>query len=139
MGLGGAEGGKLSEAGKDSRTEFRVGVACGGVRLACGRAAVPLAVSLTLLARTYQGHSKAIQALGWSCDGKQLASASAASSDVRVWNVESHKEGKELLLEDHKSSVEGLSWSPTNPNVSASVRAHARQHAQELAGGWCMR
>jgi len=64
----------------------------------------------------WQGHSKVIQALGWSCDGKKLATASAAS-DVRVWSVDSHKEGKEQVLEDHKSSVDGLSWNPTNPDV----------------------
>jgi THO complex subunit 3 len=63
-----------------------------------------------------QGHSKVIQALGWSCDGKKLATASAAS-DVRIWSVDSHKEGKEQVLEDHKQSVDGLSWSPTNPDV----------------------
>ena len=65
-------------------------------------------------------------ALGWNCDGKQLATATGSdkTSDVRVWNVESHKEGKELVLEDHKSSVEGLSWSPTNPDVSAAPCAY---------------
>ena len=79
-------------------------------------------VLTTTATASSQGHTKVIQALGWNCDGKKLATASAAS-DVRVWNVESHREGKEQVLEDHKSSVEGLSWNPTNPDVLATGSA----------------
>jgi WD40 repeat protein len=79
----------------------------------------------------WQGHTKVIQALGWNCDGRKLATASAAS-DVRIWSVDSHKEGKEQVLEDHKQSVDGLSWSPTNPDVrqppfASLLLPHARR------------
>ena len=66
-----------------------------------------------------QGHTKLVQALGWNCDGTKLASASAGS-DVRVWSVETHKDGKEVVLEDHKQGIDGLSWSPTSPDVSSA-------------------
>jgi hypothetical protein len=117
---------KLSES-RDSRTEFKV---CACVCSCClSHCCVPFSscrpcpLSLRLCdmwrAVIWQGHTKAIQALGWNCVGKKLATASAAS-DVRVWSVDSHREGKEEVLEDHKSSVDGLCWSPTNPDVGLS-------------------
>ncbi|EKX55289.1 hypothetical protein GUITHDRAFT_99071 [Guillardia theta CCMP2712] len=76
------------------------------------------------LAKTHEsslnGHGKAINAISWNCDGKKLATGSSDQT-ARVWTVDSHKEGRELVLEDHKEGVEGLSWSPTNSDVLATA------------------
>ena len=95
----------------------------------CVLASFPFSVSIfiSVFVHTYpltvmlgeQGHTKLVQALGWNCDGTKLASASAGS-DVRVWSVETHKDGKEVVLEDHKQGIDGLSWSPTSPDVSSA-------------------
>jgi WD40 repeat protein len=117
MGLGGAtrETPKLAEAGRDARTEFKVSAGQFPVL------SVHFHLCLCTRDRDFgeQGHTKLVQALGWNCDGTKLASASAGS-DVRVWSVETHKDGKEVVLEDHKQGIDGLSWSPTSPDVSSA-------------------
>eukprot|EP00283_Hemiselmis_rufescens_P006583 CAMPEP_0173428064 /NCGR_PEP_ID=MMETSP1357-20121228/7103_1 /TAXON_ID=77926 /ORGANISM="Hemiselmis rufescens, Strain PCC563" /LENGTH=344 /DNA_ID=CAMNT_0014392017 /DNA_START=41 /DNA_END=1075 /DNA_ORIENTATION=- len=66
------------------------------------------------------GHTKVIQDIGWSCDGKRLATASGDTS-ARVWTVDTHREGRELELKDHTQSVEGVSWHPKQADTLASI------------------
>eukprot|EP00285_Hemiselmis_virescens_P011718 CAMPEP_0173393670 /NCGR_PEP_ID=MMETSP1356-20130122/22245_1 /TAXON_ID=77927 ORGANISM="Hemiselmis virescens, Strain PCC157" /NCGR_SAMPLE_ID=MMETSP1356 /ASSEMBLY_ACC=CAM_ASM_000847 /LENGTH=325 /DNA_ID=CAMNT_0014351727 /DNA_START=60 /DNA_END=1033 /DNA_ORIENTATION=+ len=69
---------------------------------------------------SFTGHSKVIQDIGWSCDGKRIATASGDTS-ARVWTVDTHREGRELELKDHTQSVEGVSWHPKQAETLASI------------------
>jgi hypothetical protein len=71
---------------------------------------------------TLTGHSKPVQALAWSLDGKKLATASSDTT-ARVWTVDAHRDGKELQLKEHSESVDGVAWSPTHTDMLATASA----------------
>ncbi len=97
------------------------------------------------------GHAKTVSGVAWSCDGKRLATASSDLT-ARVWTVDQHKEvlrsrirgvllitevdfqGKELELKDHTDSVDGVSWSPTHPDLLATASADKTVRVWDLRG-----
>lgn len=57
--------------------------------------------------RFLKGHTAGVSSLGWSLDGKQLASASADRT-VRVWDAQT---GEQLFLKQHQTSVIAVAFS----------------------------
>jgi WD40 repeat protein len=69
--------------------------------------------------RTFEGHTGAINSLGFSADGKLLASA---SDDVtaRIWDVASGHELQKLI--GHSTGVEGVAFSPDGATLATTAR-----------------
>lgn len=60
--------------------------------------------------RDYRAHKASIHCVGWSADGKRVATA-AVDGHVRIWSYEPN--GKEYVdLKGHGAAVERLAWSP---------------------------
>jgi THO complex subunit 3 len=60
--------------------------------------------------RDYRAHKASIHCVGWSADGKRVATA-VVDGHVRIWSYEPN--GKEYVdLKGHGSAVERLAWSP---------------------------
>lgn len=86
-----------------------------------------------------RGHKGTVNCLGWSSDGRRLASGSADQT-IRVWSfdraegIPPHQE-----LKGHTGSVDQLSWSPKDPELLATVSADKTvrfwRHGQ-AAGLW---
>lgn len=75
--------------------------------------------------RELTGHKKKIYSLGWSPNGKRLASGSCDTA-IRIWLVEPHcqvakPERAESELKGHSDYVTALQWKPTNSDVLAST------------------
>lgn len=69
------------------------------------------------------GHRQSVRGLGWSIDGRKLATCGADRS-VRIWVPErsvDHRASTELR--GHGESVDQLVWHPTNPEVLATASA----------------
>ncbi|PWZ02411.1 WD40 repeat-like protein [Testicularia cyperi] len=88
------------------------------------------------------GHRQSVRGLGWSIDGRKLASC-GADRIVRVWVPErsiDHRASTELR--GHTESVDQLVWHPTNPDVLATASADktvriwdTRAKSQQAASG----
>ncbi|SNX84503.1 related to THO complex subunit 3 [Melanopsichium pennsylvanicum] len=69
------------------------------------------------------GHRSSIRGVGWSIDGRRLATCSVDRS-IRIWVPErsiDHRASTELR--GHNDSVDQLVWHPTNPEVLATASA----------------
>ena len=63
------------------------------------------------------GHSSRVTALGWSPNGKWIASASYDKT-VQVWDATN---GKQLLTyKEHRGHVNALAWSPDNMRIASA-------------------
>ena len=67
-----------------------------------------------------RGHKGKVLCLGWSCDGRRLASGSADQT-IRIWSSSAGGEGGCVELTGHGGSVDQLAWSPTQADVLAST------------------
>lgn len=91
---------------------------------ASGTVAKPLASTSAAAATSgagYGGSACSVRALGWSIDGRRLAS-SASDRTIRIWTPERSVDARatsELL--GHTDAVEQLSWDPTHPEHLASA------------------
>jgi len=74
----------------------------------------------SLRTREMKVNKAKVHTVGWSCDGRWLASGSADST-CRVWNIEktSQREGTEL--KGHAGSVDQLIWDPNNSDILATA------------------
>jgi len=68
--------------------------------------------------RDLTGHKKRITTLGWSGDGRKLASGSN-DFGIRIWTVEPHAqvsrpERQDVELKGHTSAISHLAWKPGN-------------------------
>jgi len=72
---------------------------------------------------TLKGHEKKVHALGWSCNGSTLASGSQDQT-IRLWSTDRSR-SQIAVLDEHKSSVEQVQWSPTQSNVLVSISDEA--------------
>eukprot|EP00961_Rhodomonas_salina_P224056 3029588-Rhodomonas_salina.1 len=81
----------------------------------------------------FTGHTKAIHAIGWNNDGKRLATASGDTT-ARVWNIETHREGRETELKDHTEPVDGLSWCPNHSEILATASQDKMVRLWDLRG-----
>ncbi|CDW96962.1 hypothetical protein, partial [Sporisorium scitamineum] len=69
------------------------------------------------------GHRQSVRGLGWSIDGRKLATCGADRS-IRIWVPErsiDHRASTELR--GHTESVDQLVWHPLQPEVLASASA----------------
>lgn len=67
------------------------------------------------------GHRSSVRGLGWSIDGRKLATC-GADRVIRIWVPErsvDHRASTELR--GHAESVDQLAWNPTHPEVLASA------------------
>lgn len=69
-----------------------------------------------------RGHKGTVNCLDWSCDGRRLASGSSDHT-VRLWTLTSDRDSSCQELKCHSASVEQLAWSPSDPEVLATVSA----------------
>ncbi|CAH7674379.1 WD40-repeat-containing domain protein [Phakopsora pachyrhizi] len=75
----------------------------------------------TPTARVLAGHSGPVFTLGWSVDGRRLASGSK-DEGIRIWNPERADYGKASAeLKGHTSRINQLRWDPTHPERLASA------------------
>jgi hypothetical protein len=66
--------------------------------------------------RTLQGHTAGVEDVGWSPDGKRLATGSQDGT-VKVWDAAC---GRELLtLQGHAGAVQSMSWSLDGKRLAA--------------------
>ena len=67
------------------------------------------------------GHRASVRGLGWSVDGRKLATCSADRS-IRIWVPERSVDPRASTeLRGHSESVDQLVWHPTNSEVLASA------------------
>ncbi|KAG0143718.1 hypothetical protein CROQUDRAFT_134822 [Cronartium quercuum f. sp. fusiforme G11] len=71
--------------------------------------------------RLLTGHTGPVFTLGWSVDGKKLASGSK-DEGIRIWNPERTDYGKASAeLKSHAGRINQLRWDPTHPERLASA------------------
>ena len=69
------------------------------------------------------GHRQSVRGLGWSIDGRKLATCGADRS-IRIWVPERSTDHRATTeLRGHTESVDQLVWHPTNPELVASASA----------------
>ncbi|XP_065161287.1 THO complex subunit 3-like [Atheta coriaria] len=70
--------------------------------------------------KVYTGHSSKVHSVGWSCDGKRLASGSFDKS-VCIHTLHRDNIVKETVFKGHGGSVDQLCWHQTNPNLLSTA------------------
>jgi len=68
--------------------------------------------------KEYPAHSAKVHSVGWSCDGRRLASGSYDKTVTSfTLNEETGRLSREHTFKGHADSVDQLSWHPLNPDV----------------------
>ncbi|XP_059473059.1 THO complex subunit 3 [Neocloeon triangulifer] len=70
--------------------------------------------------RDYQAHSSKVHSVGWSCDGKRLASGSFDKS-VTIFTLDRDRLSKEHTFTGHDGSVDQICWHSTNANLLSTA------------------
>ncbi|XP_017786275.1 PREDICTED: THO complex subunit 3 isoform X2 [Nicrophorus vespilloides] len=70
--------------------------------------------------KVYPGHSSKVHSVGWSCDGRRLASGSFDKS-VCIHVLQKDTISKEIVFKGHGGSVDQLCWHQTNPNLLSTA------------------
>lgn len=85
---------------------------------------VPLPAFSTLpIKELRNGHRQSVRGLGFSLDGRHLASCSADRS-IRIWTPDRSIDHRaSTVFSGHTESVDQLAWSPVHPDVLASASA----------------
>ena len=68
----------------------------------------------------YTGHRKRVSTLDWNCTGDQLASASHDGA-IRLWSLDNSGLLKRSSIKAHDDIIDGIGWSPKDPNIFASA------------------
>ena len=93
-----------------------VGVAGGGLAWLAGSHAPSVPLSIGTMLYIYRGHSDWVFALGWSPDGKRIASGSGDRT-VQVWDA---SDGGHLFTYcGHSGIVNALAWSPDGRRIAS--------------------
>ncbi|GAC1468174.1 MAG: serine/threonine-protein kinase [Ktedonobacteraceae bacterium] len=66
---------------------------------------------------TYRGHTSSVLALGWSLDGRYIATTSFDNT-VQVWNASDGKGA--YIYKGHSDSVNAVAWSPSNKRIASA-------------------
>ena len=68
--------------------------------------------------KEYPAHSAKVHSVGWSCDGRRLASGSYDKTVTSfTLNEETGRLSREFCFKGHADSVDQLSWHPLNPDL----------------------
>lgn len=70
--------------------------------------------------KEYQAHSSKVHSVGWSCDGKRLASGSFDKS-VCIFTLDKDRLNKEITFKGHGGSVDQLCWHQTNCDLLSTA------------------
>ncbi|KAJ9585200.1 hypothetical protein L9F63_003003 [Diploptera punctata] len=70
--------------------------------------------------REYQAHSSKVHSVGWSCDGRRLASGSFDKS-VTIFTLDRDRLNKEFTFRGHGGSVDQLCWHASNADLLSTA------------------
>ncbi|KAF4519655.1 hypothetical protein B566_EDAN004992 [Ephemera danica] len=70
--------------------------------------------------REYQAHSSKVHSVGWSCDGRRLASGSFDKC-VSIFTLDRERLTKEYNFRGHGGSVDQLCWHASNPTLLSTA------------------
>ncbi|XP_054265481.1 THO complex subunit 3 isoform X2 [Macrosteles quadrilineatus] len=70
--------------------------------------------------REYSAHSSKVHSVGWSCDGRRLASGSFDKS-VTIFSLDRDRMNKEHTFRGHTGSVDQLCWHASNPELLSTA------------------
>ena len=72
--------------------------------------------------KAFSAHSSKIHSVGWSCDGKRLASGSTDKT-VAIFSFDGKdgKLAKESTFKNHTDLVDQLSWHTSHPDLLATA------------------
>lgn len=70
--------------------------------------------------KEFQAHSSKVHSVGWSCDGKRLASCSFDKS-VATFTLDKDRLNKEYTYKGHNGSVDQLCWHKSNPDLLSTA------------------
>ncbi|XP_049835346.1 THO complex subunit 3 isoform X2 [Schistocerca gregaria] len=70
--------------------------------------------------REYQAHSSKVHSVGWSCDGRRLASGSFDKC-VSIFTLDRDRLNKEFTFRGHGGSVDQLCWHASNTDLLSTA------------------
>ncbi|XP_034837365.1 THO complex subunit 3 isoform X2 [Maniola hyperantus] len=70
--------------------------------------------------REYISHSSKVHSVGWSCDGRRLASGSFDKS-VAIFNLERSRLVQDFVFRGHTGSVDQLCWHASHPDLLSTA------------------
>lgn len=70
--------------------------------------------------REYQAHTSKVHSVGWSCDGRRLASGSFDKS-VSIFTLDRDRLNKEFTFRGHGGSVDQLCWHSSNTDLLSTA------------------
>jgi THO complex subunit 3 len=70
--------------------------------------------------KEYSGHSSKVHSVGWSCDGKRLASGSFDKS-VCIYTLDRDRLNKEITFKGHGGSVDQLCWHQSHSDLLSTA------------------
>nr|CAD7449932.1 unnamed protein product [Timema bartmani] len=70
--------------------------------------------------RDHQAHSAKVHSVGWSCDGRRLASGSFDKS-VAIFYLDKDRLTKEFIFRGHGGSVDQLCWHASHPDLLSTA------------------
>ncbi len=122
-----------AQPGRISRRKVLIGVGATGLAAIAGGTAL-LVSSRTPASSipTYRGHNGPVTSLGWSPDGRSIASASYDTT-VQIWNATSL--ARIYTYRGHQSKVWALTWSPDQQRIASASADHTVQVWDALSGG----
>uniref|UniRef100_A0A1B6GJ84 Uncharacterized protein n=3 Tax=Proconiini TaxID=565685 RepID=A0A1B6GJ84_9HEMI len=70
--------------------------------------------------REYPAHSSKVHSVGWSCDGRRLASGSFDKC-VTIFSLDRDRMNKEFTFRGHGGSVDQVCWHASNPELLSTA------------------
>ncbi|KAI5641031.1 THO complex subunit 3 [Phthorimaea operculella] len=70
--------------------------------------------------REYIAHTSKVHSVGWSCDGRRLASGSFDKS-VAIFNLERNRLVQDFVFRGHTGSVDQLCWHASHPDLLSTA------------------
>ncbi|GBP19332.1 THO complex subunit 3 [Eumeta japonica] len=70
--------------------------------------------------KEYFAHTSKVHSVGWSCDGKKLASGSFDKS-VSIFTLERNRLVQDFVFRGHTGSVDQLCWHATHPDLLSTA------------------
>ncbi|XP_017491812.1 PREDICTED: THO complex subunit 3 [Rhagoletis zephyria] len=86
--------------------------------------------------REQKAHTSKVHSVGWSCDGRRLASGSFDKT-VAVYTLERDRVSKENTYRGHTGSVDQLCWHATNPDLLSTASGDKTVRIWDIRAGKC--